>query len=131
MRAIHHFGRRAVQASFSYPIDQRARSYRASVTTRPDLINVSSTRRIQRRVLFGSALSVPFIRTTRADTIKLRVSLDTSPSHGRTLSIADFLKKLAAASQGQIAPRLFDSGQLFPDRDVIKAMVLGQVEMAA
>ncbi|MBE7159481.1 MAG: TRAP transporter substrate-binding protein DctP, partial [Rhodospirillales bacterium] len=36
-----------------------------------------------------------------------------------------------AASQGQIAPKLFDSGQLFADRDVIKAMVLGQVEMAA
>ena len=57
--------------------------------------------------------------------------MDTSPSHGRTLAIADFLKKLEAASQGEIAPQLFDSGQLFADRDVIKALVLGQVEMAA
>jgi C4-dicarboxylate-binding protein DctP len=86
---------------------------------------------IGRRVLVGSALAAPFIRTARADPIRMRVSVDTSPSHGRTLSIADFLKKLEAASQGQIAPKLFDSGQLFPDRDVIKALVLGQVEMAA
>ncbi len=61
----------------------------------------------------------------------MRVSVDTAPGHGRTLSIADFLKKLEAASQGEIAPQLYDSGQLVPDRDVIKALVLGQVEMAA
>jgi C4-dicarboxylate-binding protein DctP len=81
--------------------------------------------------LLGSSLAAPFIRTAKADPIKLRVSVDTTPSHGRTISIADFLKKLEAASQGAIAPQLFDSGQLFPDRDVIKALVLGQVEMAA
>ncbi|HEY1412590.1 MAG TPA: TRAP transporter substrate-binding protein DctP, partial [Rhodopila sp.] len=91
---------------------------------------------ISRRIILGSAilgssLAAPFIRTAKADPIKLRVSVDTTPSHGRTISIADFLKKLEAASQGAIAPQLFDSGQLFPDRDVIKALVLGQVEMAA
>jgi TRAP-type C4-dicarboxylate transport system substrate-binding protein len=86
---------------------------------------------VGRRVLIGSALAAPFIRTARANPIQMRVSLDTTPSHGRTRSIADFLKKLEAASQGEIAPRLFDSGQLFADRDVIKAMVLGQIEMAA
>jgi TRAP-type transport system periplasmic protein len=86
---------------------------------------------IGRRILIGSALGAPFVRTARADPIKMRVSLDTAPSHGRTVSIADFLKKLEAASQGEIAPQLFDSGQLFADRDVIKALVLGQVEMAA
>jgi TRAP-type transport system periplasmic protein len=84
-----------------------------------------------RRIVLGSALAAPFIRTARANPIKLRVSLDTTPSHGRTIAIADFLKKLEAASQGEIAPQLFDSAQLFPDRDVIKALVLGQVEMAA
>jgi TRAP-type transport system periplasmic protein len=84
-----------------------------------------------RRVILGSALAAPFIRTARANPVRMRVSVDTSPSHGRTLSIADFLKKLEAASQGEITTQLFDSGQLFPDRDVIKALVLGQVEMAA
>lgn len=46
------------------------------------------------------------------------------------MSIADFLKKLEAASQGAIVTQLFDSGRLFSDQNVIKAMVLGQVEMA-
>jgi len=86
---------------------------------------------IGRRTALGGALALPFIRTARAEPIRMRVSLDTSPTHGRTVSIADFLKKLEAASQGEIAPKLFDSGQLFADRDVIKALVLGQIEMAA
>lgn len=85
----------------------------------------------RRRIVLCSALAAPFIRTARADPIKLRVSLDTSPSHGRTVSIADFLSKLQTASQGEIAPQLFDSGQLFADHEVIRALVLGQVEMAA
>ena len=85
---------------------------------------------IGRRIILCSALAAPFIRSAKADPIRLRVSVDTTPSHGRTISIADFLRKLEAASLGEIAPQLFDSGQLFPDRDVIKALVLGQVEMA-
>src|ERR1700712_366215 len=86
--------------------------------------------RAGRRIVLGSALAAPFVRTARAGPIKLRVSLDTAPGHGRTLSITDFLRKLEAASQGQIAPQLFDSGQLCPDREVSKALVLGKVEMA-
>ncbi len=68
---------------------------------------------IGRRIIFGSALAAPFVRTARADPIRMRVSVDTAPGHGRTISIADFLKKLEAASQGEIVPQLFDSGQLF------------------
>jgi TRAP-type transport system periplasmic protein len=89
------------------------------------------TMAIGRRIVIGSAVAAPFIRTARADPIRMRVSVDTSLTHGRTVSIADFLKKLEAASQGEIMPLLFDSGQLFPDRDVIRALVLGQIEMAA
>lgn len=87
--------------------------------------------RLSRRCVFGAALAAPFVRTARAEPIRLRCSVDTTPSHGRTRSLADFLKKLQAASQGEITTTLYDSGQLFPDRDVIKAIVLGQVDMAA
>jgi TRAP-type transport system periplasmic protein len=89
------------------------------------------TRAAGRRIVLGSALASPFIRSARADPVKLRVSLDTAPGHGRTLAIADFLKKLQAASQGEIETQLFDSARLCADREVIKALVLGQVEMAA
>ncbi len=84
-----------------------------------------------RRLVLAGALAAPFVRTARAEPIKMRVSVDTAPGHGRTASLADFLKKLEAASQGEIAPQLFDSGQLLADRDVIRALVLGRVEMAA
>jgi C4-dicarboxylate-binding protein DctP len=84
-----------------------------------------------RRILLGSALAAPFIRTAHAAPIEMRVSVDTAPTHARTIVIADFLKKLEAASQGEIATRLYDSGQLCADRDVIKALVVGQVDMAA
>jgi TRAP-type C4-dicarboxylate transport system substrate-binding protein len=82
-------------------------------------------------MLLGSALAAPYIRVARAGPVLMRVSVDTPPDHGRTLSMADFLSKLQAASQGAISPRLFHSGQLLADRDVIKALSLGQIEMAA
>jgi C4-dicarboxylate-binding protein DctP len=84
-----------------------------------------------RRIVLAGALASPFIRTARAEPIRMRVSVDTAPGHARTVSIADFLKKLEAASQGEIAPQLFDSGRLIADRDAIRALVLGQIEMAA
>jgi C4-dicarboxylate-binding protein DctP len=77
------------------------------------------------------ALATPFIR--RADAaapIELRCSLDTAPSHPRNVAFRDFLAKLEAASGGQITAKLFESGSLFPDLQVVKALVQGQVEMA-
>jgi TRAP-type C4-dicarboxylate transport system substrate-binding protein len=84
-----------------------------------------------RRVLLGSALAAPFIRSARAAPIAMRVSVDTAPRHGRTVAIADFLRKLEAASQGEIAPQLSTGGRLYADRDVLRALVLGQLDMAA
>jgi TRAP-type C4-dicarboxylate transport system substrate-binding protein len=62
--------------------------------------------------------------------LKLRASVDTSVTHGRTIAVADYLKKLQAASGGRIETELFHSGQLFRDRDVAKALRQGGVEMA-
>lgn len=87
---------------------------------------------LRRRTALATALAAPFIR--RADAaapIQLRASVDTSPSHGRTMAIADYLKLVEAASDGQITTKLFDSGQLYADKDVIKALVQHEVEMAA
>ena len=63
--------------------------------------------------------------------LRLRCSLDTAPSHGRNVSITDYLKKLEDASGGEIKGEVFPSGQLFPDLDVGKALIQGQIEMAA
>ena len=81
----------------------------------------------------ASAFAAPYLaRNAFADdTIKLRCSLDTAPSHPRNQAIIDYLGKLEEASQGRIKGELFQSGQLFADLNVTKALLQGQVDMAA
>jgi len=88
---------------------------------------------LTRRHVTTFALAAPAILSSAAHgdaPITLRASLDTSPTHARTISVADYLKKVEAASNGRIKTELFHSGQLFNDRDVTKALVQGQAEMA-
>jgi TRAP-type transport system periplasmic protein len=70
-------------------------------------------------------------RGTAADPFRLRCSLDTVPSHMRNQSMADYLKKIEAGSGGRIKTELFSAGALFADVDVSKALIQGQMEMAA
>jgi C4-dicarboxylate-binding protein DctP len=89
---------------------------------------------ITRRALGASAaiaVAAPFIRRADAATpTELRCSLDTAPSHPRNVALREFLSKLEVASDGRITTKLFESGALFPDLQVVKALVQGQVEMA-
>jgi TRAP-type C4-dicarboxylate transport system substrate-binding protein len=86
---------------------------------------------LTRRAVATSLLAMPAIGRARADDpIRLRCSLDTAPTHGRNVSMADYFKKLEAASNGRIKPELFASGQLFADLNVSKALLQGQVDMA-
>ena len=78
----------------------------------------------------GFAATTFAIRSHAAEPLRLRCSLDTAPTHGRNVSLGDYLKKLEAASNGAIKTELFSSGSLFADLDVTKALVQGQVEMA-
>ena len=87
------------------------------------------------RRTFGAAasavLAAPFIsRAEAAAPLVLRCSLDTEPSHPRNVAFRDFLAKIEKASDGKIQTKLFQSGALFPDLHVVKALVQGQVEMA-
>ena len=91
---------------------------------------------LNRRAFVTAAAGVvaaPYLtRTAFADdAIKLRCSLDTAPSHPRNQAIIDYLAKLEEASQGKIKGELFQSGQLFADLNVTKALLQGQVDMAA
>ena len=95
------------------------------------------TKHLTRRtftIAAGAALFAPAIggRARAADApLRLRVSLDTAPSHLRNVSMKDYLGKVEAASEGRIKTELFESGQLYPDLEVGKALIQGQVEMAA
>ncbi len=90
---------------------------------------------ISRRALTRASVltlgSFAILRHARGDApIELRCSLDTAPSHPRNVAFHDFLAKIEQASGGQIKTKLFESGSLFPDLQVLKALVQGQVEMA-
>ena len=75
--------------------------------------------------------SFGIIRARADEPLRLRCSLDTAPTHMRNVGINDYLAKLEAASGGRIKTEIFQSGQLFADLNVSKALVQGQVEMAA
>ena len=81
----------------------------------------------------AGALTTPYLlRSALADDpIKLRCSLDTAPSHPRNQAVVDYLAKIEEASQGKIKGEVFHSGQLFADLNVTKALLQGQVDMAA
>jgi TRAP-type C4-dicarboxylate transport system substrate-binding protein len=91
---------------------------------------------LSRRALGGSAIAAvgtfAILRHARGEeALKIRCSLDTAPSHIRNVSIVDYLAKLQEASGGKITSEVFHSGQLFPDLNVSKALLQGQVDMAA
>jgi len=73
---------------------------------------------------------MPFVRrAAAAEPLLMRCSLDTAPSHPRNVAFRDFLAKIEKVSEGQIKTKLFESGSLFPDLHVVKALVQGQVEL--
>ncbi len=93
--------------------------------------------RIHRRAFMGAAaaavagpLAAPAVLRA-AEPLKLRCSLDTAPSHPRNVAMVDYMAKLEKASNGEIKGEVFHSGQLFADLNVSKALLQGQVEMAA
>jgi TRAP-type C4-dicarboxylate transport system substrate-binding protein len=90
-----------------------------------------------RRRFVASAMAMvaaPALRTGAAaadEPLILRCSLETAPSHTRNAIIRDYLARIEAAAAGRIKTQLFESGQLFPDLQVGKALLQGQIEMAA
>jgi TRAP-type transport system periplasmic protein len=91
------------------------------------------TQRLTRRAFAGAAtalLASPAVLRA-AEPLKFRVSLDTAPSHPRNVAMVDLVAKVLKESNGELAGEVFHSGQLFADLNVSKALLQGQVEMAA
>jgi TRAP-type C4-dicarboxylate transport system substrate-binding protein len=94
------------------------------------MAHASSRRRFVASALAATA-ALPFARARASEpTWLLRCSLETAPSHTRNVTIRDYLGKVEAAAEGRLKTQLFESGQLFPDLQVGKALLQGQVEMA-
>ncbi len=87
----------------------------------------------RRRVIASAMamLAAPALRKAAADEpLLLRCSLETVPTHTRNATIRDFLAKIEAAADGRVKTQLYESGQLFPDLQIGKALLQGQIEMA-
>ena len=61
---------------------------------------------------------------------KLRITLDTNPTHVRNKGVEIFAEELKKRVGNKLAIEIYPSGQLFRDRDVPKALRQGAVEMA-
>jgi TRAP-type C4-dicarboxylate transport system substrate-binding protein len=86
------------------------------------------SRLVRRRSILAAPALIGLARA--AEPIRLRVSVETPPTHGRTISAADFLKKVEEASNGAFKTELFHSAQLFTDQNVVTALVQNQIEMS-
>lgn len=65
-----------------------------------------------------------------ADAFTVRISTENSDSHFQTRVVAAFAEKLAERARGRLDVRYSPGARLFMDRDVIRALQLGKVEMA-
>lgn len=65
-----------------------------------------------------------------ADVPLLRISTENTADHVQTRAIARFAEVLAQRTSGRLEVRHYHSAELFRDRDVVKALQLGKVEMA-
>lgn len=61
---------------------------------------------------------------------KMRITLDTNPTHVRNKGVEVFAEELKKRVGNKIVVEIYPSGQLFRDRDVPKALRQGAVEMA-
>ena len=86
---------------------------------------------MQRRTLLGGAAAVfaaPALVRAQ-EPLKMRLSLDTSATHTRTLQMTQFAQELEKVASGKIKVEVFHSAQLFRDRDVGKTLRQGGAEM--
>jgi TRAP-type C4-dicarboxylate transport system substrate-binding protein len=91
---------------------------------------------LSRRTLMTSAVAMAVAPTVQSsvgladEPMLLRCSLETAPTHTRNVVIRDYLRRIELGSDGKIKTQLFESGQLFPDLQVGKALLEGQIDMA-
>src|SRR3981189_1932257 len=92
---------------------------------------------LSRRAFVASAMAMvaaPAVSRGAAaadEPLTLRCSLETAPSHTRNAIIRDYLAKIETAAAGKIKTKVVEWGEWFPGLEVAKALLQGQVEMAA
>lgn len=88
------------------------------------------TKRIALLGGLAMAAAAVLLPTTAIAQEKLRITLDTNPSHVRNKGVEVFAEEVKKRVGNKLAIEIYPSGQLFRDRDVPKALRQGAVEMA-
>ncbi len=69
-------------------------------------------------------------QVTRAQSLELRLSLETPPGHARNLASEHWAEAIERLSDGELAVRIFPSGQLYGSAGAIKALASGALDLS-
>ncbi|SDX69785.1 TRAP-type C4-dicarboxylate transport system, substrate-binding protein [Albimonas donghaensis] len=81
------------------------------------------------KTLLAAAAAFAFAAPAAAADYTLKMSIDGGPSHHRTKVAEQWVKDVAAATDGKLEIELFHSAQLFKDRDVPRALRQGALDI--
>lgn len=89
---------------------------------------------ISRRTFFGlgaATLAIPLsvLGEQEQSKVVLKVSVDTAANHVRNVALDMFARRLGAESGNQLEATVFSSAQLAKDRDVVKSLYWGLVDI--
>jgi len=94
----------------------------------------TETRTISRRTAlrFGAAACcLPYVALCdwiRPETL-LKISVDTAANHVRNKALSVFVERLGSGGENQLEAAIFSSAQLAKDRDVVKALYWGLIDI--
>ncbi len=90
---------------------------------------------LTRRALFAGAVALGATSAvhgaSRTGLLRLRVATDVNARHILTQTFHAYLGRVQAAFPHEVQVELFDSGQLYADRDMARALMRGDLDMAA
>ena len=67
---------------------------------------------------------------TGAQSLELRLSVETPPGHARNLASERWAEAIERFSDGEISVRIFPSGQLYGSAGAIKALASGALDLS-
>ena len=80
--------------------------------------------------LVFASCELPALDISPASPTVMRITVDTGPNHIRNIVVRNFAESLARELPGHFEVKIYDSGQLYSDRDVVKGLLWDEVEMA-
>jgi len=93
-------------------------------------MNTRSCRFIAAVLGVPSALALLCVQSAAAQSIELRLSVETPPGHARNLASERWAEAVERLSNGDVSVRLFPSGQLYGAAGAIKALASGALDLS-